>query len=534
MGGKRNKFERIYSESENDSSECESPEKEIQNVSNHNSNSVNDHGKQIISQNEKYLVTRSKRKYSKRELPELKFRIDNIEYNKPQNVGISDSSKSTEKRRLDTVMEESKNQPTKKKRETIKSLDEKIRSANDFLSELNKKLENRDEEISKLKKCISENRGSEVANLLRAPAANNMSEREQKGIDELPHDFPIIGEYDENSDFEQFPEEEEEEEVEENIIACKPRKKENKKRRKSKSRSRSRERHGKRRRSRSRSRNHDDHDNRENSQNGTENSKFDKYKNDQDVQNYVKLMVEKQIKERMQKDQMIKNTSGMDINNNSFGNRKSRSETTLYRPAIERQDLKGSPLPMLYNSYVVQSSTPKLNDTHDNPFNLVEAGNIVEKVNPDTIDSTLSKLRIIADAKLSSSAKEEVQKQEEQIREARQAAESAILQAERYKARIQQPNRGKEINFNNPLPNPSRAKCYDDEVKAMRYLDNEDDEFFHTTCHIDESIREKIAKGKFIELEKLIQKRILQYGGERGRQNATHQQRWGVLLCSNS
>ena len=35
--------------------------------------------------------------------------------------------------------------------------------------------------------------------------------------------------------------------------------------------------------------------------------------------------------------------------------------------------------------------------------------------------------------------------------------------------------------------------------------------FFHTTCHIEDTIREKIEKGKFVELDKLIQKRILQY-----------------------
>ena len=48
----------------------------------------------------------------------------------------------------------------------------------------------------------------------------------------------------------------------------------------------------------------------------------------------------------------------------------------------------------------------------------------------------------------------------------------------------------------------------------MRYLDGEDDEFFHTTCHIEDNLREKIEIGKFVELEKLIQKRILQYNNK--------------------
>ena len=95
------------------------------------------------------------------------------------------------------------------------------------------------------------------------------------------------------------------------------------------------------------------------------------------------------------------------------------------------------------------------------------------------------------------------QDENHQIQDARQAAKEAILQAERFKARIQQPNRGNLI---------STPKCKLDELRAMRYLESEDDEFFHTTCHIEEGLRIKIEQGKFVELDKLIQKRILQYG----------------------
>ena len=106
--------------------------------------------------------------------------------------------------------------------------------------------------------------------------------------------------------------------------------------------------------------------------------------------------------------------------------------------------------------------------------------------------------------------KEQIQRG--QIKDAREVAENAILEAERYKARIQQLNRGKEV-FYSPLKNirQSTPKCKQDELRAMRYLESEDDEFFHTTCHIDDSLKERIEKGKFVELEKLIQKKILQY-----------------------
>ena len=37
----------------------------------------------------------------------------------------------------------------------------------------------------------------------------------------------------------------------------------------------------------------------------------------------------------------------------------------------------------------------------------------------------------------------------------------------------------------------------------MQSLDD-DDEFFHVTCHIDQNTRNKIAHGEFIHLEKLL------------------------------
>ena len=36
--------------------------------------------------------------------------------------------------------------------------------------------------------------------------------------------------------------------------------------------------------------------------------------------------------------------------------------------------------------------------------------------------------------------------------------------------------------------------------------DNQDDEFFHLTCHVDAAIRQKIIDGHFIELERLLPK----------------------------
>ena len=62
---------------------------------------------------------------------------------------------------------------------------------------------------------------------------------------------------------------------------------------------------------------------------------------------------------------------------------------------------------------------------------------------------------------------------------ARAAAENAIVSAEKFKAQIEKP-KGKGIE--------------------------EDDQFFHLTCHIDKALKQKIETGEFVELENLLPK----------------------------
>ena len=538
MGGRRNKFERIYSESEHESSDEDSPKKmDCSEVNTNNSNLKTDKGKQESVQNDKFLITRSKRKYNKPELKTKVFkRVDLSDLGcKKRSLVNKDESNDREGIPVSSKTIDQQSPPTKKKRETIRSLDDKIQNANNFLLELNKKLESRNEEISKLKQVISSSRGkNEVEKALKVniPETENISSE-----DDLPHDFPMIG-YDENSDFEQFPEEFEEEEDDENDPKQsnsnfrggekKERRKEgSKKRRKSRSRSRSR---SKRRRSksRSRSRNRNDHDECKHVKHGRndhDESKhvkhddgLESYRNKPEIQNLVKKMVAEQMEE--QKKRNLNETSGMDLHSPNIikiPSKKSRSEATLYRPAVA-MDLSGSPSPIELNSKFQCPilTTPVYNDSKfSNSYFPADSQNEGHKqqfsVDPEYIDNSLSKLRIISDERRRNTSTEE-RKQRNQIQDAREAAESAILQAERYKARIQQPNRGKILNSSQKLHSPQKLhKCEQDELRAMRYLDAEDDEFFHTTCHIDETIREKIEKGKFIELEKLIQKKILQY-----------------------
>ena len=72
----------------------------------------------------------------------------------------------------------------------------------------------------------------------------------------------------------------------------------------------------------------------------------------------------------------------------------------------------------------------------------------------------------------------------------REATGTLLLQAEKYKAN---------------LVAPKGMVPIDDNIRLLRNFDSDDD-FFHVSCHIEESLRVKIQAGEFIDLEKLLPK----------------------------
>ena len=124
-------------------------------------------------------------------------------------------------------------------------------------------------------------------------------------------------------------------------------------------------------------------------------------------------------------------------------------------------------------------------------------------ITEDHVNQVLSNLRIESrqDQTEKGASVSTTSKPNEEMKEARATSDAAVLEAERFKATIN-PRSGIKFNNDNILPGYQM-----EQLKHMRYLDSEDDEFFHTTCHIDQSLRDKIKRGEFVELEKLIQKR---------------------------
>ena len=87
-----------------------------------------------------------------------------------------------------------------------------------------------------------------------------------------------------------------------------------------------------------------------------------------------------------------------------------------------------------------------------------------------------------------------------ELEQARARAEKAIVDAERFRAAVENPtgmvNRPKETEI-----------AFNDQFKMLDIGSGvSDDEFFHLTCHIDPTLIHKIEKGEYVALEKLVPK----------------------------
>ena len=76
-------------------------------------------------------------------------------------------------------------------------------------------------------------------------------------------------------------------------------------------------------------------------------------------------------------------------------------------------------------------------------------------------------------------------------------ADDMIIQAKQFRAQVTAP-KGNEINVQNKYVLPP-------EIELLRQNDNDDD-FFHITCHVDPGLKSKIERGEFVELDKLFSK----------------------------
>ena len=235
----------------------------------------------------------------------------------------------------------------------------------------------------------------------------------------------------------------------------------------------------------------------------------DKYRNDPLIKQLVSDMVSEQLKKgnspqnlyQASNNHKVEGTPPLSDNRKSKEVIKSPSDSTLYTPAVNRR------------SEVLNriSRTPDMIGSRA----IIEGQNISNmpsgrEIGRDNVDEILTKLRLDVEkqgdgknrpksaSRRGDEDQQNGQELERQAMQARVAADKAILETERYCARLQPPAQGKSKSWQDDSINY---------VKRLKYDDNEDDDFFHTTCHIDSALKEKIMRGEFVELSKLIQKK---------------------------
>ena len=169
---------------------------------------------------------------------------------------------------------------------------------------------------------------------------------------------------------------------------------------------------------------------------------------------------------------------------------KSPSEPTIYGPAIKLH----SNLKERLSPDVAESEESQEIDVINNYLNNIRLGGTNAVAVPST--STEGETQETTNRERKGNTTDPQQQRNLE----RSKADEAILAAERYKATIQQPPEGRNDSLNQNLDSQILN------TKLARYFDNDDDEFFHITCHIEPHIRAKIKLGQFVELEKLLQK----------------------------
>ena len=171
---------------------------------------------------------------------------------------------------------------------------------------------------------------------------------------------------------------------------------------------------------------------------------------------------------------------------------KSPSDTLIYAPAIECLGLNNKMKAKYQTKRGVTDMSSSTQDSNSQGVT-TETQNTGERnsSSEQLINEFLSHMRLgNRDEKSASRVRSEVRlpnEQKSRMELAREKADEAIIQAEKYKAELLPEGMLEKIN------------------KLLQ--SNNDDEFFYTNCHIDQQTREKIKKGLFVELEKLLVRR---------------------------
>ena len=165
---------------------------------------------------------------------------------------------------------------------------------------------------------------------------------------------------------------------------------------------------------------------------------------------------------------------------------KSPSDTTIYVPALKhgkRVDDVVNKISDFVESIHIESTRKDKHNQGD-----IDSGIPLTNDQPDEESHTRHR---------NSTPDRYARSSEEYERKKADRADKIILEAKKFRANIAAlkgtVSDASEFDFHTVT----------EEIKLRHLLDNDDD-FFHVTCHVDPQLKEKIEAGQFVELEKLL------------------------------
>ena len=93
-----------------------------------------------------------------------------------------------------------------------------------------------------------------------------------------------------------------------------------------------------------------------------------------------------------------------------------------------------------------------------------------------------------------------------EVQEGQELADQMVRDAERFKASVLPPKGNSSNNLNAIMGKLKDGNFPSLESFLKCLAANDDDDFFHLTCHVDAALKEKIEKGDFVDLDRLLPK----------------------------
>ena len=194
---------------------------------------------------------------------------------------------------------------------------------------------------------------------------------------------------------------------------------------------------------------------------------------------------------------------------------KSPSDTTLYKPALRKLDY----------GEVIRNSTV-VNNT---PINREARMNADASVNEHVISNFVEAIRQETDQIDRNEQREEDMRCDSERRgsavvipgleEARNKTQRSILEAEKFRAKIASPPGIANMVVDNGMMGDNlliNSNNDDNRINVQNQVVGRgisDDDFFHLTCHVEPNLQQKIERGEFVDLDKLLPKNKVGAGG---------------------